>query len=218
MDRFQVEKMKCMVCEEEQPIAQDCRKCSSRMGRYYCHKCRLIDDGPGKAIFHCDKCGICLSGDKSRFYHCDACDACVALSARTKHLCKEKQLHCDCPICGDQIFASTEAIVQTECGHLMHEACLERHVEHSFKCPICLASICETFAFFRAVEKYMSTSSMPIEYRDVKSNIHCNDCRKRSVAKYHFLYHKCQLCLSYNTTMLATFTESPAYAVGQGTG
>ncbi|KAJ2705119.1 hypothetical protein FB645_002693 [Coemansia sp. IMI 203386] len=169
MDRFLVEKMKCMVCQEEQPIAQDCRKCKQSMGRYYCNKCRLIDDGPGKAIFHCDKCGICLSGDKSKFYHCETCDACVALSARTRHLCKEKQLHCDCPICGDQIFASTQAIVQTECRHLMHEKCLEKHVEYSFKCPVCLASICETNTFFRAIEKYMSVSTMPAEMADTEA-------------------------------------------------
>ncbi|KAI7824198.1 zinc-ribbon-domain-containing protein [Kickxella alabastrina] len=204
MDRFSVNEMKCMLCQEEQPIAQDCRKCKQQMGCYYCHKCRLIDDGPGKSIFHCDQCGICLSGEKSKFYHCHICEACVAVEARSNHGCAEKKLHCDCPVCGEHIFGSNKAIVQTKCQHMMHEECLQKYSEHSFKCPICSASICDTRLFFKSIEDYMKACTMPREYKDMKSQIHCNDCRQRSVAQYHFVYHKCSLCRSYNTSILST--------------
>ncbi|KAJ1721558.1 hypothetical protein LPJ53_003934 [Coemansia erecta] len=93
---------------------------------------------------------------------------------------------------------------------MIHERCLQRHIEYSFKCPICSASVCDTQKFFKSIEKYMSSSTMPPEYRDMETHIHCNDCRQRSVAKFHFIYHKCKFCRSYNTTILSTVTADKA--------
>lgn len=45
---------------------------------------------------------------------------------------------------------------------------------------------------------------MPQEYENFVSHILCNDCEKKSTAKYHFLYHKCAHCNGYNTTVLKT--------------
>lgn len=45
---------------------------------------------------------------------------------------------------------------------------------------------------------------MPPEYAKYISHIFCNDCEKKSTAKYHFFYHKCVHCGSYNTTVLRT--------------
>ncbi|KAJ2009098.1 hypothetical protein GGI04_000742 [Coemansia thaxteri] len=160
------------------------------MGRYYCHTCRLIDDGPDKHIFHCDRCGICLSGRRSDYYHCDVCDACVAVDARKKHSCKEKRLQCTCPICGEQLAGSALNIVQPSCEHLVHESCLNKHLEHSYKCPVCMASLCDTQSIFESIDCYMRLSVMPLEYKDKLSLVFCNDCHNRSEAKYHFLYHK----------------------------
>ncbi|KAJ2317068.1 hypothetical protein GGI00_006856 [Coemansia sp. RSA 2681] len=204
MDRFAVSRMKCMLCLEEQPIGQRCRGCQQDMGRYYCNTCRLIDDGPDKDIFHCEQCGICLSGRRHDYYHCSVCDACVAVDARERHSCKEKRLQCTCPICDEWLSDSVLSIVQPECQHLMHESCLSKHMEHSYKCPVCSASLCDTRAIFDSIECYMRFSVMPPEYRDKLSLVFCNDCHRRSVTKYHFLYHKCQECCSYNTAMLST--------------
>ncbi|KAJ2745826.1 hypothetical protein GGI20_001881 [Coemansia sp. BCRC 34301] len=204
MDRFAVSRMKCMLCLEEQPIGQQCRGCQQDMGRYYCDTCRLIDDGPYKDIFHCEQCGICLSGRRSDFYHCAVCDACVAIGARGRHSCKEKRLHCTCPICDEWLSDSVLSIVQPACQHLMHEGCLSKHLEHSYKCPVCSASLCDTKAIFDSIECYMRSSAMPPEYQGRLSTVFCNDCHRRSVTKYHFLYHKCQECNSYNTVILST--------------
>lgn len=35
----------------------------------------------------------------------------------------------------------------------------------------------------------------------------CNDCEQKSFAKYHFLYHKCAHCGSYNTRTLKTYEK-----------
>ncbi|KAJ2427816.1 hypothetical protein GGF41_001558 [Coemansia sp. RSA 2531] len=192
MDRFAVTRMKCMLCFEEQPVGQRCSGCHQDMGRYYCQTCRLIDDGPDKHIFHCEQCGICLSGRRSDYYHCSVCDACVAVDARERHSCKEKRLQCTCPICDEWLSDSVKSIVQPECQHLMHESCLSRHMEHSYKCPVCSASLCDTRDIFDSIECYLRLSVMPLEYKDKMSLIFCNDCRQRSVTKFHFLYHKCQ--------------------------
>lgn len=45
---------------------------------------------------------------------------------------------------------------------------------------------------------------MPTEYNNTYSEIYCNDCEKRSFAKFHFIYHKCGHCLGYNTKTLST--------------
>ncbi|KAJ1731399.1 hypothetical protein LPJ72_003962 [Coemansia sp. Benny D160-2] len=208
MDRHAVELMRCMLCSESQPVAQSCRKCLAILGHYYCDKCKLLDDDKSKNIFHCDRCGICLSGCKSDYYHCDTCEACVSVSARDKHGCKEKRLHCDCPICGEQFFDSVHSIIQAECLHLMHEPCLNKHIQYSYKCPVCSASLCDTKPIFTEIDSYMRISCMPVEYRKTQALVFCNDCHKRSVTRFHFIYHKCQDCSSYNTSLLSTFNES----------
>ncbi|PIA19038.1 zf-CHY-domain-containing protein [Coemansia reversa NRRL 1564] len=203
VDRFAIETMKCMICNEEQPIAQQCTNCMEIMGKYYCSKCRLIDDGPCKQVFHCDKCGICLSGCSSDYYHCLQCDACVATSARDRHSCSERILHSNCPICCERFFDSTYTVVQTTCKHLIHKHCLETSIRYSYKCPLCFASLCDTHSIFNAIDDYMSISIMLPEYEDMVSSIFCNDCHQRSVAKFHFLYHKCGQCSSYNTIVVS---------------
>ncbi|KAI9505695.1 zinc-ribbon-domain-containing protein [Coemansia spiralis] len=208
MDRHAVEQMKCMLCMETQPISQKCRACAQVLGNYYCAKCKLLDDDRCKQIFHCDQCGICLSGCKGSYYHCDTCNACVATSARYKHGCKEKRLHCDCPICGEQFFDSPHNIVQAECLHLMHEPCLEKHIQYSYKCPVCFSSLCDTKPIFSAIDNYMNISCMPIEYKNMQARVFCNDCHQRSVTKFHFIYHKCLQCDSYNTSLLSTIRNS----------
>ena len=54
---------------------------------------------------------------------------------------------------------------------------------------------------------------MPDEYKDTYSHIYCNDCEKKSHAKYHFIYHKCGHCNGYNSKVLGTLAGLPAGAV-----
>ncbi|KAI8324777.1 RING finger and CHY zinc finger domain-containing protein [Martensiomyces pterosporus] len=208
MDRFSVERMKCMLCFEEQTIGQTCVKCRQVMGRYYCDSCRLIDDDESKDVYHCDQCGICRRGKQSQFYHCAVCDACVSVCARTSHGCKEMRLRCNCPICGHGLFESTSNIIQPRCEHLMHEDCLNEYIGYSYKCPICSRSLCDTRSIFETIECYLKCSTMPAEYKNTLSHIFCNDCQQRSFTRYHFLYHKCQHCSSFNTAVLSTSNAS----------
>ncbi|CAM9754587.1 unnamed protein product, partial [Heterosigma akashiwo] len=64
MDRYRIHTMKCMGCEETQPVGQYCRNKACKyskepLSRYYCAICKLFDDAPGKAIYHCPYCNLC---------------------------------------------------------------------------------------------------------------------------------------------------------------
>jgi hypothetical protein len=61
--------------------------------------------------------------------------------------------------------------------------------------------------YFRRIDRMLQQHRMPAEYDDFYSIILCNDCEQKSKTKYHFLYHKCQHCQSYNTKILQTIQE-----------
>jgi hypothetical protein len=61
--------------------------------------------------------------------------------------------------------------------------------------------------YFKRIDAMLALHTMPPEYANTHSNIYCNDCEKKSVAKYHFLYHKCTFCKGYNSKVLSTFEQ-----------
>lgn len=60
-------------------------------------------------------------------------------------------------------------------------------------------------SFFNQLDRVLAQQTMPPEYDNIRSKILCNDCEKKSDTKFHFQYHKCQECGSYNTKILSTF-------------
>lgn len=58
--------------------------------------------------------------------------------------------------------------------------------------------------YFNRLDKDLERQPMPAEYEKFISHIFCNDCEKKTPAKYHFFYHKCGHCGSFNTTVLKT--------------
>jgi hypothetical protein len=61
--------------------------------------------------------------------------------------------------------------------------------------------------YFKRIDTMLALHTMPAEYQNTFSNIYCNDCEKKSVCKYHFLYHKCSSCQGYNSKLLSTFEQ-----------
>ena len=53
--------------------------------------------------------------------------------------------------------------------------------------------------YWLQIENHVNSQVMPDEYKNWKSDIICCDCNKKSVTKFHFEYHKCQHCNSWNT-------------------
>ena len=71
-----------------------------------------------------------------------------------------------------------------------------------YQCPLCKKSLIDMTNNWNRIEAYMSSTQMPEQYRDQTSNILCNDCEKKNTVPFHFMYHKCLDCNSWNTTVL----------------
>ena len=62
--------------------------------------------------------------------------------------------------------------------------------------------------YFKRIDSMLAQHKMPLEYQYTKSLIYCNDCEKKSMAPFHFLYHKCGHCGGYNSKVLQTLEQS----------
>ncbi|KAJ5689757.1 hypothetical protein N7462_004149 [Penicillium macrosclerotiorum] len=202
--RRDTENMLCMLCGHAQPAAQLCRQCDTQTAQYYCDICKLWDNDSKKSIYHCHDCGICRIGQGlgKDFFHCKTCCVCLPISIEDTHRCIERSTQCDCPICGDYMFTSPETVVVMRCGHSIHHKCLSEYSKTSFRCPICSKTITNMESTFRNLDRTIESQPMPVEFKDTKGLIYCNDCGAKSVVKYHWLGLKCDLCESYNTAQL----------------
>lgn len=57
-------------------------------------------------------------------------------------------------------------------------------------------------AYFRMLDSMLASERMPEELRTVQQTVKCNDCGKLTQAPYHFVYHSCCHCHSYNTRLV----------------
>lgn len=206
MDRFVTDTVLCIVCLTEQPVSSSCNNCSTEFALYFCAECRFFDNTPDKNIFHCDKCLVCRigKGHGIDIFHCEKCDACIDMKSQSTHRCLNRSLHSNCPICRGYLFTSTETVVFMRCGHTMHSACFQEYTESRYKCPICMRSLTDTTNLSRQIDIMMESEVMPVEFRNRRSKISCNDCQTKSIVAYHFCYHKCSSseCGSYNTNLV----------------
>ncbi|RMD40811.1 hypothetical protein DV735_g4304, partial [Chaetothyriales sp. CBS 134920] len=207
LPRQKTKYMLCMVCKTPQRAAQTCGTCNEVVAYYYCDICKLWSDDPEKKVYHCDDCGICRLGEGlgKDFFHCKTCSVCMSISAESTHKCIERSTKCDCPICGEYLFTSSEPVAFMRCGHSIHESCFDALSRTAYKCPICSKSIANMESQFRRLDREIEEQPMPEEYRSIRSLVFCNDCNSRSVVAFHWLGLKCSLCESYNTAQLEQF-------------
>lgn len=209
VDRFKTRFCMCMHCNTAQRAGKTCinTACGQELAHYFCDICKFWDNDSNKKIFHCDKCGVCRNGLRENYIHCDKCNACLATDYHKNHKCIERSLECDCPICGDFLFTTIAPIIFMPCGHGIHFLCHRDHLQSSYQCPICMKSVTDMSHFFNQIDMMLANHQMPPEYSQIKSHVLCNDCEKKSSASFHFVYHKCGFCKSYNTKLLKTYNE-----------
>lgn len=209
VDRFKTRFCMCMFCNTVQRAGKTCinTSCGKDLAHHYCDHCKFWDNDVNKKIFHCDKCGVCRNGLRENYIHCDKCNACLATEYHKNHKCIERSLECDCPICGEYLFTTIAPIIFMPCGHGIHFLCHRDHLQSSYQCPICLKSVTDMSHFFNQIDMMLANHQMPPEYNQIKSLVLCNDCEKKSIAPFHFVYHKCNFCKSYNTKLMKTFNE-----------
>ncbi|KAK3943515.1 zinc-ribbon-domain-containing protein, partial [Diplogelasinospora grovesii] len=202
LPRKDTKNMLCMLCGAAQRASDTCIRCGESAAYYFCGVCKLWNDDPNKSIYHCSDCGLCRVGQGlgKDFFHCKKCMACISMTG--PHKCIERSTDCDCPICGDYMFNSPKPVVFMQCGHSIHRHCFNEHMKSSYKCPLCSKSCVNMEYQFRNYDVAILTQPMPVEYRDARAVISCNDCSAKSQTAYHWLGLKCTVCNSYNTVQL----------------
>jgi len=206
MDRKAISKVKCLLCQTEQPQSNQCENCKIEFAKYYCPVCKLWNDNPTKGIYHCEKCGICRVGSPDDYFHCDTCNGDFPLIGKDSHQCTNSGLSNNCPICFHNMFDSRKPSQRLElCGHFIHSKCLKGYLTSTGvnRCPICSKNIFEeNEEFNKVIDEYIEETKqhLPKELIDRKINILCNNCLKKSnEIPFHFAGAKCTHCGSYNT-------------------
>ncbi|PWA94064.1 CHY-type/CTCHY-type/RING-type Zinc finger protein [Artemisia annua] len=200
--RHEVKKVICTLCDTEQDVQQNCINCGVCMGNYFCQKCKFFDDDVSKNQYHCDQCGICRTGGEENFFHCDKCGCCYSKKIKDTHVCVERAMHHDCPICSEFLFDTLKDLSILPCGHTMHLACLkEMEQHHRYSCPVCSKSICDSDVW-KKLDHEIEVTPMPRTFKDKMVWILCNDCEKISNVQFHIIGHKCEKCKSYNTRQI----------------
>ncbi|XP_057542697.1 zinc finger protein BRUTUS-like isoform X1 [Amaranthus tricolor] len=206
MDRKATSEMMCMRCCEIQPVGPVCTTPSCNelsMAQYYCSICKFFDDE--RSVYHCPFCNLCRVGKGlgSDFFHCMTCNCCLSVKL-VDHKCREKGLETNCPICCDFLFTSSASVRALPCGHFMHSACFQAYTCSNYICPICSKSLGDMAVYFGMLDALLASEQLPEEYRDRCQDILCNDCGRKGSARFHWLYHKCGSCGSYNTRVIKT--------------
>ncbi|XP_042511163.1 zinc finger protein BRUTUS-like [Macadamia integrifolia] len=206
MDRKETSEMMCMSCLKIQPVGAICTTPSCNglsMAKHYCNICKLFDDE--RTVYHCPFCNLCRVGKGLGidFFHCMTCNCCLGMSL-VDHKCREKGLETNCPICCDFLFTSRETVRALPCGHFMHSACFKAYTCSHYTCPICSKSLGDMAVYFGMLDALLSAEELPEEYKDHCQDILCNDCGKKGTSHFHWLYHKCGFCGSYNTRVIKT--------------
>ncbi|GAX84312.1 hypothetical protein CEUSTIGMA_g11734.t1 [Chlamydomonas eustigma] len=201
MDRHAVKDMVCMECGVRGPVGQSCASCCSQLAAYYCDICHLFDDDTTHDIYHCPFCNICRRGRGLGvdFFHCMDCNACMSLSLFKAHVCRSKAMEADCPVCSECLFDSVHPVKELPCGHLMHSSCFATYIRYNYTCPLCTKSIGDMTVYFQMLDSLLASERLPAEYAGRTQMILCNDCGKSGFAPFHFVYHSCPHCRSYNT-------------------
>ncbi|KAL9227395.1 hypothetical protein vseg_003086 [Gypsophila vaccaria] len=204
MERKSITQMMCMKCLKIQPIGRICSTPSCNeysMAKYYCRICRLFDDE--REIYHCPYCNLCRVGKGLGidYFHCMKCNACMGRSLLV-HKCIEKCIEDKCPICQEEMFTSTNPVKSLNCGHVMHSTCFQDYTCMKYTCPICSKSLGDMQVYFKMLDALLAEEMMPEEYSGQTRAILCNDCSMKGTAPFHWLYHKCPSCGSYNTRIL----------------
>jgi zinc finger-like protein len=205
VNRYAVKEMVCNECKKRQPVNEVCAGCSTSMAKYHCNVCNLFDDS-SEAIYHCPFCNVCRRGKGLGvdFFHCMKCNACVSLQ-HGKHECSERGMDSECPVCKEFLAESETPVKELPCGHIMHATCFTTYTRHYYTCPLCRKSLGDFSMYFRMLDAILadeSDDSVPEALRGKTQKVSCNDCAKDSDAKFHFVYHACAHCRSYNTRVL----------------
>jgi RING finger and CHY zinc finger domain-containing protein 1 len=196
-DRFNVSKIRCIECKEEQEVSNKCKKCEIKFAESFCGICKVWTKDK---IWHCNDCGFCRIGEE--LYHCKLCDKCWLSE---DHPCVKKLLSRDekCPVCLESSFHSKKTTHVMNCGHQIHSECFNENLKKNiYQCPICKKSAIDMTNTWQRIKIEKNNTPMPDEYKDMKVKVACFDCLKESETEFHIVGLECKHCGSFNTQKL----------------
>lgn len=204
VNRYEIAQIRCRNCNTEQAPQGICSNCSQNFGDYFCLVCRIFENNKNKCIYHCEGCNICRLGPQENFFHCYACEACLAVSLKDSHKCKQGITKVDCVICQENMFYSRIQSMSMKCGHYIHSKCYKEMLKNNiYTCPLCLKYVIDVDEnAIQALDDEIKATPMPEEFKEMKVNILCNECGKKSEVNFHVFGFKCASCGGYNTSRI----------------
>ena len=222
INRHDIDHMKCYYCNCFQKVnascqnpecykfnikhSQFCKQCNlwsnnKDILKNYVNSLLIIDINTSLDTFHCNDCGICRMGKKENYIHCNKCNLCLKKSNYDAHPCRVNLKEENCPICLKEIWNTyNDSPYLLKCGHTIHTSCFIKTLEsQNMSCPLCKKSMIDLKNHWNDIDIFLSNQKMPDEYKEWTTDIYCNDCEEKSNTKFHFVYHKCSSCNSYNT-------------------
>ena len=116
-------------------------------------------------------------------------------------------------MCKDFMFDSETPVKTLPCGHLMHTSCFETYTRHYYTCPLCRKSLGDFTVYFRMLDAILADERQKKKAEEEdkedkeetkeqkQQKVKCNDCAEVTMAEFHFVYHACGKCRSYNTVV-----------------
>jgi len=199
IDTKSIRHIGCILCGDyDQPLSATCRACGARFARYFCKPCKMYNDAKDKDCYHCNDCGICRLGKGLGIdnFHCEKCNSCWPLDAKESHPCRPGNFDSNCPICQEHMATTTQGVYVLDCTHAIHTECFDRYVKAgNFACPLCSKSLMNKEImndWYRKIDERLVLDEIPEEFRRKKSQVFCNDCETKTIAPFHFRFHKIQ--------------------------
>ncbi|KAG5556822.1 hypothetical protein RHGRI_007168 [Rhododendron griersonianum] len=119
--RHEVKRVICSLCHTEQDVQQKCIQCGVCMGKYFCSKCNFFDDD------------VRLGAKKTFFIAINAVSnfgCCYSRLMKDSHICVERAMHHNCPVCFEYLFDTTKDMSVLPCGHTIHLQCVKEMERH----------------------------------------------------------------------------------------
>ena len=202
-DRFKVSQIRCNECLTDQKPSNKCIKCNINFSKSFCNICNLWTSA---LISHCNDCGICrvLNSEEDEIFHCKICDACYHLKDKDSHKCIAKKISSredKCPVCLIKLHDSVKSTMFMICGHNIHLECYQNYVNSGkYNCPICKKSLFDMKNHWDYLRTIKANINIPDEYKDIKVNISCFDCEKKTETEYCIdKLLECKNCGGFNT-------------------
>ncbi|KAG6752916.1 hypothetical protein POTOM_042957 [Populus tomentosa] len=187
MDRKATLEMMCMRCLKVQPVGQICATptCNGlSMAKYYCNICKFFDDER----------------------HILAVTILVQYAANPWEIWRKGldrfflSLRKPSSLLEQKFAVRINSLLNNKISsYEMHEASLCYY--NNYCKP--------TQVYFGMLDALLAAEELPEEYRDRCQDILCNDCDQKGSAQFHWLYHKCGLCGSYNTRVIKNEVTHP---------